>query len=57
MLGRSEKKLENGASDSSLAQDLQSLSTLMSEPVEDPLTAKRQAALSQTLQGIAARLR
>ena len=56
-LDRSGLRLEDGASDEALAESLEMLSTALNNIGGDAITNKRRAALSETLGGIAARLR
>jgi uncharacterized protein (DUF305 family) len=56
-LDRSASQLEDGARDDELATRLESLAADLDEESGDAITNKRQAALSETLGGIAARLR
>jgi uncharacterized protein (DUF305 family) len=56
-LDRSESRLQDGARDSGLARTLDSLVAALDEDGGDAITRKRQAALGETLQGIAERLR
>jgi hypothetical protein len=56
-LDRSASRLEDGAHDGELATRLESLAADLDEENGDAITNKRQAALSETLGGIAARLR
>jgi uncharacterized protein (DUF305 family) len=57
VLERSATQLENGASDGDLADSLEMLSMGLNEIGGDAISQKRRAALSDTLTGIAARLR
>jgi hypothetical protein len=56
-LERSAEQLESGASDEGLAKNLEMLSMSLNDIGGDAITNKRRAALSETLNGIAARLR
>ncbi len=56
-LDHSASQLEDGARDDELATRLESLAADLDEESGDAITNKRQAALSETLGGIAARLR
>ena len=56
-LERSAAKLESGASDEGLAKNLEMLSMALNDSGGDAITNKRRAGLSETLNGIAARLR
>ncbi len=56
-LDRSGLRLEDGASDEALAESLEMLSMALHNIGGDAITNKRRAALSETLGGIAARLR
>ena len=56
-LDRSASQLEDGAHDDELATRLESLAADLDEESGDAITNKRQAALSETLGGIAGRLR
>jgi len=56
-LERSATQLESGANDEDLAKNLEMLSMGLSDIGGDATTNKRRAALSETLNGIAARLR
>ncbi len=56
-LDRSANRLENGTSDKELATGLESLAATLKEGTGDAVTKQRQAALGETLSGIAARLR
>ncbi len=56
-LDRSSKKLENSARDGKLASDLETLAAAVKDGDGDAIAKKRRAALSETLGGIAARLR
>ena len=57
VLDRSEAQLQNGGSDDDLAAGLEKLAVTLNDNRGDGLTGSRQALLSQTLRGIAARLR
>lgn len=56
-LDRSEVQLQDGARDEDLAAGLETLAATLNENRGDGVAGKREAALSQTLRGIAARLR
>jgi hypothetical protein len=56
-LERSAVQLDNGGSDAELAESLESLAMAINKVGGDAVTMKRRAALSETLGGIAARLR
>ena len=56
-LERSAEQLESGASDEGLAKNLEMLSMALNDSGGDAITNKRRAGLSETLNGIAARLR
>ena len=56
-LERSASQLHDGAHDEQLAARLEALATSVQEDSGDAITQKRQAALAETLGGIAARLR
>jgi uncharacterized protein (DUF305 family) len=56
-LERSAEQLESGASDEGLAKNLEMLSMSLNDIGGDAITNKRRAALSETLNGIATRLR
>jgi len=56
-LERSASQLESGARDEDLAAGLESLAAVLAEGDGDAIAKKRQAALAETLGGIAARLR
>jgi len=57
VLDRATSQLEKGARDRSLAGRLNSMSKSLKDDSGDAITRKRRAALSETLKGIAARLR
>jgi len=57
MLDRSASRLENGARDRGLAKKLKSLASSLDNDTGDAITKQRRAALAETLDGIAARLR
>ncbi len=57
VLDRSEAQLEDGGSDEDLAAGLDTLAATLNDNRGDDLAGSRQALLSQTLRGIAARLR
>jgi len=56
-LERSAAQLESGANDEGLAKNLEMLSMALNDIGGDAITNKRRAGLSETLNGIAARLR
>ena len=56
-LDRTESRLENGAKDAELAESLEMASMALNEVDGDAIANKRRAALSESLGGIAARLR
>ena len=56
-LESSAEQLESGASDEGLAKNLEMLSMALNDIGGDAITSKRRAGLSETLNGIAARLR
>ena len=56
-LERSASQLEDGARDQDLAARLDSLAAALDQDAGDDITRKRRAALGETLNGIAARLR
>jgi uncharacterized protein (DUF305 family) len=56
LLARAAGSLARGAGDEALAGELQSAAAALAEGAGDALTAKRRAALADTLNGIAARL-
>ena len=56
-LDRSEAQLQDGGRDEDLAAGLETLAAILNEHRGDGVARKREAALSQTLRGIAARLR
>jgi uncharacterized protein (DUF305 family) len=56
-LDRSEAQLQDGGRDENLAAGLETLATTLNENRGDGVAGKQEAALSQTLRGIAARLR
>jgi uncharacterized protein (DUF305 family) len=56
-LERSAEQLESGTSDEGLAKNLEMLSMALNDTGGDAITNKRRAGLSETLNGIAARLR
>ena len=57
VLDRSEAQLQDGGSDQDLAAGLETLAATLNDNRGDSLTGSREALLSQTLRGIAARLR
>ena len=57
VLDRSEAQLQDGGSDEDLAAGLETLAATLNDNRGDGLTGSREALLSQTLRGIAARLR
>ena len=57
VLDRSEAQLQDGGSDEDLAAGLETLAATLNDNRSDGLTGTREALLSQTLRGIAARLR
>lgn len=57
VLDRSEAQLQDGGSDKDLAAGLDTLATTLNDNRGDGLAGSREALLSQTLRGIAARLR
>ena len=57
VLDRSEAQLQNGGSDEGLAAGLETLAATLNDNRGDGLAGSRQALLSQTLRGIAAKLR
>ena len=57
LLDRSEAQLQDGGSDDDLAAGLESLAATLNANRGESLTGHREALLSQTLRGIAARLR
>ncbi len=57
VLDRSEAKLQDGESDEDLAAGLETLAATLNDNRGDGLAGSREALLSQTLRGIAARLR
>ena len=57
VLDRSEAQLEDGGSDEDLAAGLDTLAATLNDNRGDGLVGSREALLSQTLRGIAARLR
>jgi hypothetical protein len=56
-LASSESKLQDGARDKSLANELDSFAADLSADSDDSMTGKRQISLAETLTGIAVRLR
>ena len=57
VLDRSEAQLRDGGSDEDLAAGLETLAATLNDNRSDGLAGTREALLSQTLRGIAARLR